>query len=415
MIRQTFKFKNRTVFCHRGRVLLVSTGGDHIYLDYNASAPLRPAVRELVVEVLSQAGNASSIHGPGRKARGRVETAREQVAALANVPAKNVIFTSGGTEANATALSPDWLLEGKPLRLDRVFVSATEHPSVLSGGRFDRELVETLPVGADGVVDVDRLEKRVKEAVAEDERVLLSVMAANSETGVINPVAEVGRRIADTGAIFHVDAVQAAGRMPLDVGAWNADAVSLSAHKMGGPQGVGALVLGAEDKRPVSLMTGGAQENRRRAGTENVVAIAGFGKAAEIIAASAAEWAEISRLRDFLEEGLGLIWADTVVFGSGTERLCNTACFAVPGVGSEMALIALDLEGIAISSGSACSSGKVSVSHVLTAMGVEEDVARCALRASIGWATKRNDIERFLEVWEKVSGRIRPGKAGAAA
>ncbi|MXN64538.1 aminotransferase class V-fold PLP-dependent enzyme [Stappia sp. GBMRC 2046] len=393
----------------------MSTGGDHIYLDYNASAPLRPAVRDLMVEVLARAGNASSVHGAGRSARGHIETAREQVGALAGVPARNVMFTSGGTEANVTGLSPAWLFEGNPLHLDRVFVSATEHPSVLSGGRFDKKMVEQIPVAPDGVVDVDFLEERTKAALSEGERVLVSVMAANSETGVINPVAEIGRRIADTGAVYHVDAVQAAGRMPLDVSRWKADAVSLSAHKLGGPQGAGALVLGAEDMRPVALLTGGAQENRRRAGTENVAAIAGFGKAAELIAASAEEWAEISRLRAFMEEGLRHIWADTVVFGIGAERLCNTTCFAVPGVTSEMALIGLDLDGIAISSGSACSSGKVSVSHVLTAMGVEEDVARCALRASIGWATKRQDIERFLEVWEKVSGRIRPGKAGAAA
>ncbi|NRG18893.1 cysteine desulfurase [Rhizobiales bacterium] len=393
----------------------MSAGGDHIYLDYNACAPLRVAVRELMVEVLSQHGNASSIHGPGRKARGRIETAREQVGALAGAVAKNVIFTSGGTEANVTALSPEWLNEGNRLRLDRVFVSATEHPSALSGGRFDPDAVERIPVGPDGVVDLDALEARVKASNDEGERVLVSVMAANSETGVLNPVAEIGARLAETNSIFHVDAVQAAGRMPVDVYQWRADAVSLSAHKIGGPQGAGALVLGAEDVRPVSLLTGGAQENRRRAGTENVAALAGFGLAAEIVARSLDERAEISRLRDFMEEGLRHIWADTVVFGERVDRLCNTTCFAVPGVGSEMALIALDLEGIALSSGSACSSGKVSVSHVLNAMGVEEDVARCALRASIGWATKRQNIERFLEVWKKVSGRIRPGKAGAAA
>lgn len=396
-------------------MFFVSAGGDHIYLDYNASAPLRPAVREHMVEVFAHSGNASSIHGPGRKARGRIETAREQVGALCGARAKNVIFTGGGTEANVTALSPGWLIEGSPLGLDRVFVSATEHPSVLSGGRFEPGAVEQIPVGADGVVDVDALEARVKAVHHEGERVLVSVMAANSETGVINPVAEIGSRLAETEAIFHVDAVQAAGRMPLDIPGWKADAVSLSAHKIGGPQGAGALVLGAEDLRPVSLMTGGAQENRRRAGTENVAAIAGFGLAAEIVTRSLDERAEISRLRDFMEEGLRHIWADTVVFGERADRLCNTTCFAVPGVGSEMALIALDLAGIALSSGSACSSGKVSMSHVLKAMGVGEDVARCALRASLGWATTREDIERFLEVWEKVSGRIRPGKAGAAA
>lgn len=393
----------------------VNRDGNLVYLDYNATAPLRPAARDSVVAALSQTGNASSVHTAGRSARGLIESAREQVAGLARAAAKNVVFTAGGTEANVMALTSDWFAEGRPVRLDRLFVSATEHPSVLSGGRFDPQMVEQVPVASNGIVDVEALLQRVAAAQADGERVLVSVMAANSETGVVNPVAEIGVRLGETDAVFHVDAVQAAGRILVDVPRWGADAVSLSAHKLGGPQGAGALVLGAEDFRPSSLLTGGAQENRRRAGTENVAAIAGFGAAAEIAADLDDECARMSRLRDFMEEGLRHIWSGTMIFGEGAERLCNTSCFAVPGVPSELALIALDLDGVAISSGSACSSGKVSVSHVLKAMGVDEGTARCALRVSLGWATEKPEIERFLEIWEKVSGRIRPGKAGAAA
>lgn len=393
----------------------MSEGRRHIYLDYNAGAPLRAEAYEVMRAILADCGNASSVHGPGRRAHGRIETAREQVSRLVGAKPKNVVFTSGGTEANVTALTPGWIKGGKPHVLTRAFVSAIEHPSVLVGGRFAAENVEQVPANADGTVDVAALLTRVAAEIDAGGRPLVAVMAANSETGVLQPVAEIGAALAETDAVFHVDAVQAVGRIPVDIAAWRADSLSLSAHKIGGPQGVGALVLGHGDFRPAPLLTGGAQEDRRRAGTENVAGIAGFGAAAD---AALRERDNFSALRDdldFLVEGLRLIWADTVVFGEDAARLPNTCSFAVPGISAETALIALDLEGVAVSSGHACSSGKVSASHVLKAMGVEDRVARGALRVSAGPGTKRADIEGFLAAWRKVSGRLRPVGAGEAA
>ncbi|MBA5776931.1 cysteine desulfurase [Stappia sp. F7233] len=387
----------------------------HIYLDYNASAPLRAEAYEAVCAALAEVGNASSVHGPGRRAHGRIETAREQVASLVGARPKNVIFTSGGTEANVTALTPRWLKGGKPHALTRAFVSAIEHPSVLAGGCFPADLVEQLPTKADGMVDVETLLARVKAELDAGGRPLVAVMAANSETGVIQPVAEIGAALAGTDAVFHVDAVQAAGRLDVDIAAWQADSLSLSAHKIGGPQGVGALVLGHGDFRPAPLLTGGAQEDRRRAGTENVAGIAGFGAAAEVALRECEKFTALGGEMAFLVAGLRLIWPDTVVFGESAARLPNTCSFAVPGIAAETALIALDLEGVAVSSGHACSSGKVSASHVLKAMGVEEELARGALRVSSGWGTTRADIEGFLAAWRKVSGRLRPVGAGEAA
>ncbi|MHA7772703.1 cysteine desulfurase family protein [Roseibium sp. M-1] len=382
-----------------------------IYLDHNAGAPLRDSVRVAMIEVLSDAGNASSVHAHGRRARGRIEAAREQVARLCNARNRAVTFVSGGTEANMTALSPSWQDQGAPVYLDKLFRSAVEHPSVVTGGRFPVADQVVLTVDDAGRVELDALEETVREA----DPSLISVMAANNETGVVQPLAKIGEIAARYGHFFHVDAVQAAGRMTIDVETWQADAVTLSAHKFGGPQGIGAVVVRSTARVPSPLMVGGGQENWRRGGTENVAAIAGFGIAAEDALEEAADTRHLAKIKARLETGLKSVCPATVFFGETAERLANTSCFAVPGIPAETALIAFDLEGMSISSGSACSSGKVSVSHVLTAMGVPEDLARCALRISMGWNTGEGDIDRLLDLWPRIVDRLNPEARNRAA
>lgn len=381
------------------------------YLDYNASAPLRGCARELMVDVLGEAGNASSVHADGRRARARVEAAREQVARLCGVGSRAVTFVSGATEANMSALTPSWQDQGAPVYMERLLRGATEHPSVGAGGRFPAMLQDVLPVDNNGLIRLDEL----KRLLSGEGPVLVSVMAANSETGVIQPLEEIGALVKEAGGFFHVDAVQAAGRLPIDLNAWQADAISLSAHKIGGPQGVGALVMRSTARVPAPFVLGGGQENWRRAGTENVAAIAGFGAAAEEAATEALDTNGLQAMRDRLEAGIRADCPDVAIFGEGAQRLANTSCFAVSGVPAETALIAFDLERVSISSGSACSSGKVSVSHVLTAMGVDEATARCALRVSLGWDTRETDIDRFLEVWPDVVDRLNPKARHRAA
>ena len=384
---------------------------DPIYLDHNAGAPLRPVAREIMIEALMDAGNASSVHGHGRKARGRIEAAREQVAKLCKAKTRAVTFVSGGTEANMTALTPAWQDQGAPVYLDKLFRSAVEHPSVVTGGRFAVADQVVVPVDGTGLVRLDVLEDLVRAA----DPSLISVMAANNETGVIQPLAEIGDLAARYGHVFHVDAVQAAGRLPIDPDAWQADVVTLSAHKFGGPQGMGAVVVRSTARVPSPLMVGGGQENWRRGGTENVGAIAGFGAACEAALEEVADVRHLAELKTRLEAGLRAVCPATVVFGEAAERLANTSCFAVPGIPAETALIAFDLERVSVSSGSACSSGKVSVSHVLTAMGVEEDLARCALRVSMGWNTTGDDIDRVLELWPGIVDRLNPAARHQAA
>ncbi|MET1415530.1 cysteine desulfurase family protein [Roseibium sp. HPY-6] len=384
---------------------------DPIYLDHNAGAPLRPVARESMIEVLSDAGNASSVHTDGRRARGRIESAREKVARLCSAQNRAVTFVSGGTEGNMMALTPVWQVQGAPVYLEKLFRSAVEHPSVVTGGRFAVANQCVVPVDSDGVIQIDAL----KDSVCDTEPSLISVMAANNETGVIQPLAEIGAIAQEYGHFFHVDAVQAAGRIKIDMDAWQADALTISAHKLGGPQGAGAVVVRSTAKTPSALMVGGGQENWRRGGTENVAAIAGFGIAADAALEETADLRHLLELKTRLEEGLQAHCPTTIFFGIKAERLANTCCFAVPGISAETALIALDLERVSISSGSACSSGKVSVSHVLTAMGVDEELARCALRISMGWDTTKTDIEEFLDVWPGIVDRLNPNARHKAA
>lgn len=378
-----------------------------IYLDYNATAPLRPEAREAMVAALDATGNASSVHGEGRAARKLIEQARADVAGLVGAEGRYVTFTSGGTEANDTVLTPDWNFGGKPRRADVLLHGATEHPSVAAGGRFAREAVKAIPVDSEGIVDLAALEAMLASADRDGKRALVSVMLANNETGAIQPVRKVADIAHAHNAAVHTDAVQAAGRVPLDIAALGVDVLTLSAHKIGGPQGAGTIVRASDDWNFAPLLTGGGQEKRHRAGTENVAAIAGFGAAARV-AAPRPEWAD---WRDRLAATVG---PAATVFSAGTERLPNTLCFAVPGLPAETVLIALDLAGVAVSSGSACSSGKVSPSHVLAAMNVAPALAKCAIRISLGWASTEADLDSFATAWRHVVSHLAPGTIQAA-
>ncbi|HET7715433.1 MAG TPA: cysteine desulfurase family protein [Bauldia sp.] len=387
---------------------------DRIYLDYNATAPLRPAAREAMVAALNEVGNASSVHADGRAARKRMEEARAEVAALVGGDARLVTFTSGGTEANNTVLTHDWSFRGKPHRANFLLISAAEHVSVLSGGRFAPEKVRTIPVDRDGLVQLDALRHMLEGLAAEEARPLVSVMLANNETGVIQPVAEIARLAHEAGAIVHTDAIQAAGRIPVDIAALGVDVLTLSAHKIGGPQGAGAIVRAHEDLAFAPLLVGGGQEKRSRAGTENVAAIAGFGAAARAAIADLSRAALWKRWRDGLADTISSSGPAATVFGAGAERLPQTLCIGVAGIPAETLVIALDLEGVSVSSGSACSSGKVAPSHVLAAMGVPPESAKTAIRLSLGWQSEESSLDLFATRWRRVLEQMAPGHIRAA-
>jgi cysteine desulfurase len=373
------------------------------YLDWNATAPMREEAKAALAAALSLAGNPSSVHAEGRAARVLVETAREQVAALVGALPGNVFFTSSGTEANMLALTPAIETADEKRPRSRLFLSAIEHASVRAGGRFPREAVEELPVRPDGRLDLAAL----AAAIAKSPRALVSLMLANNETGIIQPVAEAAAIVHAAGGLIHVDAVQAVGRIPCDIGALGADLMALSAHKIGGAKGVGALIRAREDIHfPEPLIRGGGQERGLRAGTENMPGIAAFGAAAAAaLARGESEIAHMAALRNRLEAGLLASTPDAVVFGrnDSVERLPNTALFALPGIKAETAIIAFDLEGVAVSSGAACSSGKVQPSHVLGAMGVSGPLQRGAVRVSLGWNTTAADVEKLLAAWTKLA------------
>ena len=382
------------------------------YLDWNATAPLRPQARAVMTEALDLIGNPSSVHAEGRKARAAVEHARAQVAALVGADAGHVTFTSGGTEANMMALSPAWAAGKGHAALDRLLVSAIEHPSAGQGGRFPAGQVETLPVTGQGVIDLDALKARL----ATGGPALVSVMLANNETGVIQPIRAIADLVHEAGGLLHVDAVQAPGRIICDFKALGANLLTISGHKLGGPKGIGALVRRDGLHLPEPLIRGGGQERGLRAGTEDVAAIAGFGAAAE---AAGAAWqqdaVQMAALQQRLESGIRAATPEAIIFGQGAERLPNTTLFTHPGLKAETAVIAFDLEGVAVSSGSACSSGKVQPSHVLAAMGVEAGLARGAIRISTGYATGENDIDLCLKAWIKLSESLLKGRNFIAA
>jgi cysteine desulfurase len=385
---------------------------ERTYFDYNATAPLRLVARQEMLSALDLIGNPSSVHLEGRTARRSVEAARAGVAALVGGAPRNVTFTASGTEAANLALTPRIESPSAAGPLTRLIVSAGEHPCVLRGHRFAPEAVETARVDDQGRIDLDALEAAVRR---EGGKVALALQAANNETGVIQPVAEASALIHEAGGVVICDAVQLAGRLRCDFATLGADFLLLSAHKLGGPKGAGALVAASEDTRITApLLRGGGQERGLRAGTENVPALAGFGAAAQAAANEIdAEGARLAALRDDVERHVLNTAPDAAVFGAGVQRLPNTLCFAVPGVTAETLVIGLDLAGFAVSSGAACSSGKVTRSHVLTAMRVEPGLAAGAVRLSLGWATTADEIARFGDAFGRLLAPMRRGRSAA--
>jgi len=368
-----------------------------IYLDHNATTTVRPQAVQAVADVLARCGNASSVHRFGRLAKRALEDAREQVAALVRVKPSQVIFTGGGTEANNLALGGSGC--------ERVLASSVEHVSVLNG----RDDIIEIPVDDEGLLDLHALSALISDGQAPT---LISVMYANNETGVIQPVGEIAERIHAGRALFHCDAIQGTGKTAISFADTDADLLSLSAHKIGGPQGVGALIV-REGINLTPQIRGGGQELRKRAGTENLPGIAGFGAAAEVALTDIEKFSRLAVLRDRLEVQIKQL-APVRVFGAGAERLPNTSCFTMPGVDSEVQVMGLDIAGVAVSAGSACSSGKVEPSHVLDAMGIEESEAGSAIRVSFGWDSKDSDVDRFVEAWGNVYSRASNSPGSAA-
>jgi cysteine desulfurase len=364
-----------------------------VYLDYNATAPVRPEAAEAVAKALALGGNPSSVHAAGRAARALVEQARADVASLIAAPASTVVFTSGGTEANALAIESAVAAGSK-----RLVVSAIEHDSVRETAKACGAAVEVLPVDSEGVADLAWLKVRLARWDPQDGKPFVALMLANNETGVIQPVARAAEIVRAHDGWLHVDAIQAAGKIAVDSRAIGADTLSVSAHKIGGPQGVGALTFG-----PRATLSrrqhGGGQERGRRGGTENVPGISGFGAAAKASREAFQQPVDVEEKTGWRDAAARrLAEAGAIVMGEAAPRLWNTLCFAAPGYSSELQVMALDLAGVMVSAGSACSSGKVKASHVLEAMG-QGELAACSLRVSGGWATTEADWTRFADGW----------------
>lgn len=365
-----------------------------IYLDYNATSPLRPQAAVMMLHALSLSGNASSVHREGREARALIENARDQVASFVGASPRNLTFTSGGTEANNAVLSPRLRRSGMSGDASLLVISATEHLSVLEGHGFSSDKVFLLPVRPNGVIDLDALEDALASAPG---RAIVSIHTANNETGIIQPVQEAAGITHRYGGVFHTDAVQAAGRMPLDINELGVDVMTLSAHKIGGPKGAGAIILGSGAvELGGALVRGGGQERGNRSGTENIAAIAGFGAAAAASGQNPVdEQVRLRALRDRVEAIISNAAPEAVLIGRDADRLVNTVTVAFPGHRAETMLIAFDLAGVAVSSGSACSSGKVKRSHVLDAMKLDSSLSEGAIRLSLGWKSTEEDVAFF--------------------
>ncbi|SCX02370.1 cysteine desulfurase family protein [Agrobacterium rosae] len=374
------------------------------YLDWNATAPLLPAVRDAFVSALDLSGNPSSVHKEGRAIRAAVEAARRDVAALVKAQASHVIFTSGATEAANLVLSPSFKMGRSALSLSHLYVSAIEHPAIREGGRFDKADVSEIAVTADGVLDLSALEAALASHDATKGLPMVALMLVNNETGIVQPVAEAARLVHAAGGLLVVDVVQAVGRVAVDIEALGADFLIVSSHKIGGPKGMGALISRGEVMMPKPLIHGGGQEKGHRSGTENTSAIIGFGTAAvEALKNLDAEAQRLSALRATLENAMRATAPDVIIHGVDAARVCNTTFFTLPGLKSETGQIAFDIEGIALSAGAACSSGKVGESHVLTAMGHDPKLG--ALRISLGAATTEADIDKAIAAFAKIAGR----------
>ncbi|WP_408913520.1 cysteine desulfurase family protein [Brucella pseudogrignonensis] len=383
--------------------------GKRLYLDYNASAPLLDEARNAVIEALGITGNPSSVHREGRAARALVESARRSVAALVNAKPEHVFFTSGATEAASTLLTPIYMMGRSPVRLSHLYVSATEHPCMLAGGQFLPENITVLPVDENGVLRLDALEQALKAHDKSAGLPLVAVQAANNETGVIQPIREIAALVKTAGGIFVVDAVQAAGRIKIDITAGCGDYLIISSHKIGGPKGVGAVIAISDLMMPKALVRGGGQEKGHRAGTEALPLIAGFGAAADVAATRLNGNGWSFEARDRLETGLMEIAPSATIHGKSVYRLPNTTFFSLDGQKAETVQIAFDLGGIALSAGSACSSGKVGPSHVLAAMGLEEGPG--AIRVSLEPNAQIESVDQFLDVLRKIVARHERSKA----
>ena len=387
------------------------------YLDYNASAPLLNCAREAMIDVLNQTShagvNASSVHFEGRNAHKLIDKARTQLGQSIGVNGNQIVFTSGASEAASHALSPIIRAGGRKVEVSKLYVAATEHPCILSGGRFDKQDIVILPVLESGMLDLNALEKTLAAHDSSSGAPMVAVMLANNETGIIQPIAQISDIVLRYDGFLTVDAVQALGKTKFDVASLGAHFVILSSHKIGGPHGAGALIFGDASISPQPMIGGGGQENFQRAGTENVAAIAGFGAAIDYIMQNNIGQIDIATIRDSIEYGISTICKDAgnkagvpVFFANNENRLPNTTCFAIPGIKADMALISLDLAGFAVSSGSACSSGKVKKSHVLASMGVSDELANCALRISAGYETSLEDAKRFLGEMKNIVNRV---------
>jgi cysteine desulfurase len=383
-----------------------------LYLDWNATAPLHPAARDAMLRALDLFGNPNSVHGEGRATRAAIEAARRQVAILVGADPLHVVFTSGATEAANTVLTSEFRMGRTPLAVSHLYVSAIEHPALREGGRFAKDKVTEIPVTFDGVVDLVALEALLAGHDKASGLPMVAIMLANNETGIIQPVRDAAKIVQAHGGIFVVDAVQAAGRIPLDINEIGADFLIVSSHKIGGPKGAGALISRGEVLMPRPLIHGGGQEKGHRSGTENSLALIGFGAAA---AAAVAEFemrnVAVGALRDRLEAGMRLAAPDVVIHGAEQDRVANTCFFTLPGLKAETGQIAFDLEGVALSAGSACSAGKLGESHVLVAMGRDPKLG--ALRISLGFATTDNEIDGAIAAFAKIAGRRKPTVAAA--
>ena len=382
-----------------------------IYFDYNATAPLRRGARVAMTSALHLHGNASSVHQEGRSQRKLVEHARQSIARLVQAKPAEIVFTSGGTEANNWVIGAGW---------DIIFTAGVEHESILAPVDASGAKVVAIPVDANGIVDLLALKELFVGHCSPNSvngkdlsrcRALLSLQMANNETGVVQPVAEAAALAKAHGIFVHTDSVQAVGRMPLvfsqapegsATAGLGADFMTVSSHKLGGPQGIGALLI-REELELTPFMRGGGQERRRRAGTENVAAIAGFGSAANAAVRELATIGRLKDLRDKLEQGILAAPGKAIVIAAQAPRLANTSCVAFPGLAAETLVIKLDLQGFAVSAGSACSSGKVGASHVLAAMGLDMELARSAIRISLGWGSTEDDVDAFLQDWQAIA------------
>jgi cysteine desulfurase len=380
------------------------------YLDHNASAPLYEAARLAMVAALDIAANPSSVHAEGRAARQIVERARRDVAALVNARSEHVVFTSGATEAASTLLSPEWRMGRGAVRMSRLYVCAADHPCLLNGGHFAADRVTRIGVDGNGLVQLDELEAALDLHDKGQGLPLVAIHAANNETGVVQPVEDIAAIVKAAGGVFVLDAVQAAGRIFLDMSKPCADYLILSSHKIGGPKGAGAIVAAADLMMPAPLVNGGGQEKGHRGGTENLPAIAGFGAAAREARDRLADIGSVRLKRDEIEKIVMDMVPDAEIFGVCAPRLANTTFFAIPGMKAETAQIAFDLAGVALSAGSACSSGRVGPSHVLKAMGKDN---LGAVRVSIGQLTSDKDIALFRSALATILARRANGKEAA--